>query len=298
MGVKLSGPLAHPWVVVAAGAVPALVGGTLLLGGTTPRFALPITLGLAVLLFAIAVDVAADIVVVVGVVALGASLLPRSAELERVVQPEPDDRVMVVLGDSYTSGEGATEYYEGTNVRDENECRRSPHAYGPLAVATSVRIDSAVFVACSGALAEHIVKRAQHPDEPDDRPPAYGRRGLPQLELPAQLPLVRGDYVQLEQVLTNLLENAARHAPQGTIVRVGAREAVDHVEVWVDDEGTGVAPFERDRIFEPFRSGEGSPSSGIGLAICKAIVEAHDGTIRVDGSPASGARFTFTVAKA
>jgi two-component system sensor histidine kinase KdpD len=119
-----------------------------------------------------------------------------------------------------------------------------------------------------------------------------------QLELPAELPLVRGDYTQLEQVVTNLLENAARHAPHNSIVRVGARQLGEVVEVWVDDEGAGVAPFERLGIFEPFRRGEGSSSSGIGLAICKAIVEAHDGDIRVEGSPTGGARFVFTVPKA
>lgn len=119
-----------------------------------------------------------------------------------------------------------------------------------------------------------------------------------QTAVAAELPLVRGDYTQLGQVVTNLLENAARHAPPGSIVHVGARERAGMVEVCVDDEGPGVQPFERQRIFEPFRVGEGSGSSGIGLAICKAIVEAHGGSIRVDGSPFGGARFTFTVPKA
>jgi two-component system sensor histidine kinase KdpD len=96
----------------------------------------------------------------------------------------------------------------------------------------------------------------------------------------------------------NLLENAARHAPQGTIVRVSARPSAGDVEVRVDDEGPGVAPFERERIFEPFRTGEGSSSSGIGLAICKAIVEAHDGRIGVDASPGGGARFSFAIPRA
>ena len=119
-----------------------------------------------------------------------------------------------------------------------------------------------------------------------------------QLEFPADLPLARGDYLQVDQVVTNLLENAARHAPLASIVRVGARDAGDDVEVWVDDEGSGVAPFERQRIFEPFRAGEDSSSSGVGLAICKAIIEAHGGTIRVDGSSAGGARFAFRIPKA
>ena len=115
-----------------------------------------------------------------------------------------------------------------------------------------------------------------------------------QIELPP-LPLVQGDYTQLSQVLGNLLENAARHAPQGSTIRISARETPRFVEVWVDDEGIGVPPFERRRVFEPFRRGMGSSSSGIGLAICKAIVEAHGGHISVDGAPGGGARFTFSL---
>lgn len=118
-----------------------------------------------------------------------------------------------------------------------------------------------------------------------------------QMELPRNLSLVDGDYTQLEQVASNLLENAARHAPPGSTIRVGGRDAGDWVELWVDDEGPGITPFERQRIFEPFRRGEGSSSSGIGLAICKAIVEAHGGVIAVDGAPAGGARFLFTLPK-
>ena len=115
-----------------------------------------------------------------------------------------------------------------------------------------------------------------------------------QLELPA-LPLVDGDYTQLDQVVSNLLENAARHAPLGSTVRIGGREDDGMVEIWVDDEGTGIAPFDRARVFEPFRRGEGSASSGIGLAICKAIVEAHGGQISAGAAPGGGARFRFSV---
>jgi signal transduction histidine kinase len=67
------------------------------------------------------------------------------------------------------------------------------------------------------------------------------------------------------------------------------------VEMTVADEGIGVARFDRERIFEPFRRGEGSGSSGVGLAICKAIVEAHGGTIDVRPNPGAGARFRFTL---
>jgi K+-sensing histidine kinase KdpD len=135
-------------------------------------------------------------------------------------------------------------------------------------------------------LAAHTVKRL-------DR--LLGRRRV-QLDL-AQLPLVDGDYTQLEQVMTNLLENAARHAPPGSTIRIGGRDAREFVELWVDDEGPGVAPFERERIFEAFRRGDGSSSSGIGLAICKAIVEAHGGTITAQAAPSGGARLLFSVPK-
>lgn len=117
-----------------------------------------------------------------------------------------------------------------------------------------------------------------------------------QVDLAPDLPLANGDYTQLEQVLGNLLENAARHTPPRSVIRVGASPAADGmVAVWVDDDGSGVMPFERERIFEPFRRGHDSSSSGIGLAICKAIVEAHGGVIAVDAAPSGGARFRFTV---
>jgi len=116
-----------------------------------------------------------------------------------------------------------------------------------------------------------------------------------QVDMPADLSLVDADYSQLDQVVTNLLENAARHSPPRSTVRVGARQRDTMVEVWVDDQGVGVARFNRSRIFEPFRRGTGSASSGVGLAICKAIVEAHGGAIEVEASAEGGARFCFTL---
>lgn len=117
-----------------------------------------------------------------------------------------------------------------------------------------------------------------------------------EIDVPHTLPLVDADYTQLDQVLTNLLENAARHAVPRSTVRIGARtNGPEMVEIWVQDEGVGIPPSEWTRIFEPFRQGRGSGSSGIGLAICKAVVEAHGGTIAVGDAPGGGARFNFTV---
>jgi len=121
------------------------------------------------------------------------------------------------------------------------------------------------------------------------------RRVRIQVELPAGLPLVDADYTQLDLVVTNLLENAARHAPEGSCVRIGGRERDGVVEVRVADEGIGVPEYARSSVFEPFRQGERGGSSGVGLAICKAVIESHGGTIRVDRTVGGGATFVFTV---
>ena len=116
-----------------------------------------------------------------------------------------------------------------------------------------------------------------------------------ELELADDLPLVDADYTQVDQVVANLLENAARHSPQRSTVRLGARPASGLVEVWVENSGEGVLATERARIFEVFHRSHGSRSSGVGLAICKAVVEAHGGTIGVREAVGGGARFTFTL---
>lgn len=116
------------------------------------------------------------------------------------------------------------------------------------------------------------------------------------VSIPADLPLLDADYSQLEQVFMNLLANAARHAPSGTDVWVVvAKEGADQVRVEVSDRGSGVPAAEAERIFEPFQRGEGSRSTGIGLAICRAIVEAHGGEIRVERTFGGGATFVFTL---
>jgi two-component system sensor histidine kinase KdpD len=116
-----------------------------------------------------------------------------------------------------------------------------------------------------------------------------------ELEVADDLPLVDVDYTQVDQVIANLLENAARHSPQRSTVRMGARQVGEQVEVWVENSGTGVIAPDRARIFEAFHRSHGSRSSGVGLAICKAVVEAHGGTIGVRDAVGGGARFVFTL---
>ena len=113
--------------------------------------------------------------------------------------------------------------------------------------------------------------------------------------LPGDLPLVDADYAHVDRVMTNLLANAARHAPSGTDVWVIAKAEGDMVRVEVSDRGMGVLDGAEDAIFEPFQRGEGGGSSGIGLAICKAIIAAHGGQIGVERTFGGGATFAFTL---
>jgi two-component system sensor histidine kinase KdpD len=113
---------------------------------------------------------------------------------------------------------------------------------------------------------------------------------------PDDLPLVNADYSQLDQVVTNLLENAARYAPAASVVRITGKTAGrDRVQLTIEDEGPGVPRHERGRAFAPFERGPGSTGTGVGLAICRAIVEAHGGSIAVEDGLAGGARFVVTL---
>jgi K+-sensing histidine kinase KdpD len=116
-----------------------------------------------------------------------------------------------------------------------------------------------------------------------------------QVELADSLPFVDADYSQLDQVITNLLENAVRHAPPGSTVRVAARAGPDEVEVTVTDDGPGVPDDLAGEVFEPFRRGPDGGSSGVGLAICRALVEAHGGRIGLRSPAGGGAEFFFTI---
>jgi two-component system sensor histidine kinase KdpD len=117
-----------------------------------------------------------------------------------------------------------------------------------------------------------------------------------ELDLPDDLPLVDADPVLAGQVLANLLDNAARFAPDGTAITVQAALHDDGlVHVAVRDGGPGVAPALRNRVFEPFaRSGPGG-GTGVGLAIAKAFVEAHGQRIWVEEAAGGGASFVFTL---
>jgi two-component system, OmpR family, sensor histidine kinase KdpD len=116
------------------------------------------------------------------------------------------------------------------------------------------------------------------------------------LNVRPDLPDVFVDPVQIDQVLTNLLENAAAHSPAGGEVQVAASSFRDTIQVRVSDQGDGIPEVERERVFEAFYRGDAAPErpgSGLGLAIAQAIVVAHGGRIWVEGAPGGGAVVVF-----
>jgi two-component system sensor histidine kinase KdpD len=122
--------------------------------------------------------------------------------------------------------------------------------------------------------------------------------------LPEDLPPVHVDAHLVTQLFANLLENAARHTPPGTAVRINARAGEGVVQVVVEDDGPGLPPGDPERLFAKFQRGRDEsdvPGAGLGLAICRAIVEAHGGQIHAgnrgtgEAGGTRGARFEFTL---
>lgn len=122
------------------------------------------------------------------------------------------------------------------------------------------------------------------------------------VDLPDGLPLLHLDAVLIERVLVNLLENASKYTPAGSAILLFARSRSDTVLLTLDDHGPGLPKGREERVFEKFERGQREsalPGVGLGLAICRAIVEAHGGTIeghnREAGGVVQGARFVITL---
>lgn len=116
------------------------------------------------------------------------------------------------------------------------------------------------------------------------------------IDVPMTLPVVDADWTLVDQAVTNLVANAVRHAPEGSRIWVSARRAgEDWVEVAVTDQGPGMPPELRQSAVQPFRRGPGSTSSGVGLAIVRAVVDAHSGDLAIEDGPAGGTRVRFTL---
>jgi two-component system, OmpR family, sensor histidine kinase KdpD len=119
------------------------------------------------------------------------------------------------------------------------------------------------------------------------------------VDVPDDLAPVPLDAVEIDQVLSNLIENAIKYAPAGTSVEVAARRSDDEIVVSVADHGPGIPPEEIDRLFEPFYrirgTARGRSGLGLGLAVSKGLIQAHGGRISVERREGGGARFAFAL---
>ena len=117
--------------------------------------------------------------------------------------------------------------------------------------------------------------------------------------LPDDLPPIYVDFPQWARVLQNLMENALAYSPEDSPIRVGASFTESAVSMWVEDEGPGIKPEDRERIFEKFYRGESggrvSSGTGLGLAVTREIVRFHGGRVWVEDVAPHGARFAVSL---
>lgn len=120
--------------------------------------------------------------------------------------------------------------------------------------------------------------------------------------VPEDLPSTEGDPVRLEQVLTNLVDNALKFTPAHGEVTIGAADLGAELEIWVRDSGIGIPPEEQSKVFERFYqvangAGAARRGAGLGLSICKHIVERHHGRIWVESAVGQGSTFYVALPK-
>ena len=119
-------------------------------------------------------------------------------------------------------------------------------------------------------------------------------------EVPEHIPMVCFDKERIRQVLNNLLSNAIKFSPMHTVVCLRVQPTAAGIEFSVVDQGQGIRPEEQSKLFGAFQRTSSKPtagehSTGLGLSICKKIVELHDGTIGVESEVGRGSRFFFTL---
>lgn len=119
------------------------------------------------------------------------------------------------------------------------------------------------------------------------------------VDIPEDLPPVPLSYVEIDQVISNLIENSAKYTPKGTEIGVRVSRHGEEVQVVVSNQGPQIPSRAMGRLFEPFyrvAGGEGQPKgTGLGLAVARGLVEAHGGRIRAENRPGGGVSFIFTL---
>jgi signal transduction histidine kinase len=196
-----------------------------------------------------------------------------------------------------------TEGQRGFLQESAKSCQRLDAFIGNLLEASRATRGDEVLEVCNASLArtiDDVVKLL--------RPLLDQRQLRLQVAVAPGADHARFDRLRLEQILTNLLGNAVKFSEPGGTIEIAPRECpapegapatgLRFVEVTVSDDGPGVAPEDRERIFDPYvQAGEESRAGGLGLglAICKRLVEAHGGAIGVGERPGGGSRFSFTL---
>lgn len=121
-------------------------------------------------------------------------------------------------------------------------------------------------------------------------------------DIPDELPPVELDYLQIDQVLTNLIENAIRYTPPQSPIEIAVKRMDGAILTSIADRGPGIPPYDLERIFDKFYRVSGAKrrnssvmGTGLGLAVCRGLVEAHGGRIWAENRPEGGAIFRFTL---
>jgi len=182
----------------------------------------------------------------------------------------------------------------------EKACRRLDAFIGDLLEASRARQEGTVLEVSIGSLREVI------DDVAGQLQPLLEERDLRiETDVPPEASRAQFDRIRVEQILTNLIGNAIKYAPTESILEITTRRLPSNdlderalVEVAVADAGPGVPVEDRERVFEPYvQVGERKRSGGlgIGLAVCRRLVEAHGGTIAVTSGRRGGSRFAFTL---
>lgn len=175
----------------------------------------------------------------------------------------------------------------------EEECDRVSKVVNRLLLASRIETGTASLkeeeVQLS-ALANKVVRRLK----------ATTSKHTFEVSFEPNFPVVYGDPDQVEEAITNLVDNAIKYSPGGGNIGIVGTAHADHVKITVADEGIGIPQRELGRIFERFRRGDSSQVQkvrgvGLGLYICRSIIEAHGGQFQVFSEPGEGTRFDFTL---
>ncbi|MEJ2740125.1 MAG: HAMP domain-containing sensor histidine kinase, partial [Dehalococcoidia bacterium] len=119
------------------------------------------------------------------------------------------------------------------------------------------------------------------------------------LEIADGLPPIDVDEIRVCQIMRNLISNSVKYSPSNTEIHVSVGKNDEHILVGIRDEGNGISPEDQARLFQPFerlqQNSSNKPGLGLGLLVCRRLVEAHGGKIWVDSKPGKGSTFWFTL---